>query len=120
MGLLTSRRIKRSLERVMEVCAALADGALTHTTGLTSGDEPGRMGRALDSAVGTLRRTVAGIEESATSLAGATEEMSSTSVQIAESARVAAQQAGTVSEATEQVARSVDTVSAGSDEMGSA
>jgi methyl-accepting chemotaxis protein len=120
LGIFTSRRIMRSLGKVKDVADALAAGDLTHTTGLTSGDEPGQMGRALDSAVQNLRSTVATIEESATSLAGATEEMSSTADHIAASAIEASRQADTVSDSAELVARSVNTVSAGSDEMGAA
>jgi methyl-accepting chemotaxis protein len=120
LGIFVARRIRQALRRVKDVCDALAVGDLTHTSGLISGDEPGQMGRALDTAIGNLRRTVVTIEESATSLASATEQMSSTAAHIATSAVAASQQATTVSDAAEQVARSVGTVSAGSDEMGAA
>ncbi|MGW4944991.1 methyl-accepting chemotaxis protein [Actinoplanes sp. NPDC004185] len=118
LGLLVARGIVRSLQRVRQVCEALAAGDLTRTSGLTSRDEPGRMGQALDAAVVNLRATVATIDGSATSLAGASEEMSSTATQIAASAEETSAQAQTVSAAAEQISRSVDTVSAGSEEMG--
>jgi len=118
VGALVARRIVRSLTRVRAVCDALSGNNLTLSSGLTSRDEPGQMGRALDEAIAGLRRTVATIDASATSLAGASEEMSTTAAQIALSAHETSSQAQAVSAAAEQISRSVDTVSAGSEEMG--
>ena len=118
LGLLVARRIVQSLAKVKDVCDALAAGDLTRSTGLTSRDEPGQMGTALDLATARLRETVSTIDESASSLASATEEMTGTAAQIAASAEEASVQAMAVSAAAEQVSRSVETVSAGSEEMG--
>jgi methyl-accepting chemotaxis protein len=117
IGWYVARGILRSLSQVQHVCEALASGDLTHTAGLTSQDEPGRMGRALDTAIESLRGTMATISESAVSLAGASEEMSAVATQIASSAEEASAQAGAVSAAAEEVSRSVDTVSAGAEQM---
>jgi methyl-accepting chemotaxis protein len=117
-GAYIARSIVRSLRRVKDVCDGLAAGDLTRVCGLTSNDEPGQMGRALDEAMGRLRATVATIDGSATSLAGASEQMSGAAHQIATSATQASAQAEAVSAAAEQISRSVDTVSAGSEEMG--
>ncbi|GAA3292454.1 hypothetical protein GCM10020218_067340 [Dactylosporangium vinaceum] len=113
-----ARQVVRALARIERVCEALAVGDLTQTAGLTSQDEPGRMGRALDEAIGKLRATMATIGESAVSLAGASQQMSAVSVQIATSAEEASAQAQAVSAAAEEVSRSVDTVSAGAEQMG--
>ncbi|MEU4420261.1 methyl-accepting chemotaxis protein [Actinoplanes sp. NPDC024001] len=118
LGVLVARQIVRSLGKVRHVCEGLAAGDLTRTTGLRSGDEPGLMGRALDEAMIRLRHTVTTIASSATSLAGASEQMSNTAQQIAASAEEATAQAQTVSAAAEEISRSVSTVSAGSEEMG--
>ena len=118
VGVLVAGAIVRSLARVRAVCDALAAGDLTRSSGLTSRDEPGRMGQALDAAMGRLRDTVATIDGSASSLAGASEQMSGVSSQIATSAERTSAQAQTVSAAAEQISRSVDTVSAGSEQMG--
>jgi methyl-accepting chemotaxis protein len=120
LGVWVARKIVRSLSKVKEVCDGLAQGDLTRTTGLHSGDEPGQMGRSLDAAMSRLRQTVSTIDGSATSLAGASEQMSSTAQQIAASAEETTAQAQTVSAAAEQISRSVGTVSAGSEEMGAA
>ncbi|MEU8611186.1 SpoIIE family protein phosphatase, partial [Actinoplanes sp. NPDC048791] len=118
LGALVARRIVQALTKVKDVCDALAAGDLTRTAGLTSRDEPGQMGRALDAAVGRLRQTVTTIDGSAASLASASEQMTGTATQIAASAEETSTQAQAVSAAAEQVSRSVDTVSAGSEEMG--
>ncbi len=119
LGIVVARGIVRPLGRVKDVCDSLAKGDLTRTSGLTTRDEPGQMGQALDTAIVQLRQTVQTIDGSATSLAAASEEMSSVSTQIAASAEETSAQAQTVSAAAEQISRSVDTVSAGSEEMGS-
>jgi methyl-accepting chemotaxis protein len=118
MGLMVARKIVRSLTKVTYVCDGLAEGDLTRSTGLDTGDEPGRMARSLDTAMAKLRQTVITIEGSAASLAGASEQMTSTSAQIADSAEATSVQAMAVSAAAEEVSRSVDTVSSGSEEMG--
>jgi methyl-accepting chemotaxis protein len=119
VGLAVARGIVRSLNRVREVCEALAVGDLTRNAGIASGDEVGRMGRALDRATGNLRETVATIDQSAVSLASAPEEMATVAAQISESAEQASAQAQTVTHAAEEVSRSVHTVSAAGEEMGS-
>jgi methyl-accepting chemotaxis protein len=117
LGVAVTTAIVRSLARVKEVCEALAKGDLTHTSGLTGADEPGLMGQALDAAMVRLRHTVATIDSSATSLAGATEEMTNVSAQIAASAERTTGEAQHVSAAAGEVSRSVSTVSAGGGEM---
>jgi methyl-accepting chemotaxis protein len=118
LAALVSRSIVRGLQRVQVVAAALERGDLTVTAGLTSRDEVGRMGTALDSAVGTLRGVIGTIDRSSAALASAAEQMSASSGQIAASAEETAAQAGVVSAAAEQVSRNVQTVAAGSEQMG--
>jgi methyl-accepting chemotaxis protein len=118
IGLYIARGIVSSLNRVKDVCIALAEGDLTHATHLTSQDEVGQMGLALDTAMGVLREMLGTINDSAMSLAGASEEMSSVSSQIAASAEETSIQAQSVSAAAEQVSRSVESVSAASEQMG--
>ncbi len=115
---LVARSIVRGLQRVQVVAGALERGDLTVTAGLTSRDEVGRMGAALDAAVGTLRGVIGTIDRSSTALASAAEQMSASSGQIAASAEETAAQAGVVSAAAEQVSRNVQTVAAGSEQMG--
>ncbi|WP_305785661.1 methyl-accepting chemotaxis protein [Symbioplanes lichenis] len=118
LAVLVARQIVRSLRSVQAVCDALAAGDLTRTSGLTSRDEPGRMGRSLDTAVASLRSTVTTIDQSASSLASATEQMTGTTTQIADSAQSASLQSQAVSAAADEISRSVSTVSAGGEQMG--
>jgi methyl-accepting chemotaxis protein len=118
LGVWMARGISRSLDKVKNVCEGLAAGDLTRSSGLTARDEPGQMGQALDNAMVNLRRTVSTIDGSATSLAGASEEMAGIAATIAASAQESTAQAETVSAAAEEISRSVETVSAGSEEMG--
>ncbi|WP_433291101.1 methyl-accepting chemotaxis protein [Actinoplanes sp. CA-030573] len=118
LGIVVARSIVGSLARVKTVCDGLAEGDLTRTSGLTSGDEPGQMGRALDVAMERLRTTVATIDGSAGRLNDATQQMAGTVAQIAASAESTAAQAQTASAAAEHISRSVDSVSAGSQQMG--
>ncbi|KUL31721.1 chemotaxis protein [Actinoplanes awajinensis subsp. mycoplanecinus] len=118
IGVIVARKIVQSLMKVTYVCYGLADGDLTRRTGLDTRDEPGRMARALDAALTRLRQTITTIEGSATSLAGASEQMSSTAANIAASAEQTSSQALAVAAAAEEVSRSVETVSSGSEEMG--
>jgi methyl-accepting chemotaxis protein len=118
VGVIVARKIVQSLSKVTYVCDGLADGDLTRSTGLDTRDEPGRMARSLDTALTRLRQTITTIEGSATSLAGASEQMSSTAANIAASAEQTSTQALAVSAAAEEVSRSVETVSSGSEQMG--
>ncbi|GLW34114.1 methyl-accepting chemotaxis protein [Actinoplanes regularis] len=118
LGVLVARKMVMRLREIQAVCDALAVNDLTRTSGLSSKDEPGQMGQALDAAIGALRLTVNTIEQSAASLAAASEEMTATAGQIAESAHTASTRSDDVSAAAEEISRSVETVSAGSQEMG--
>ncbi|WP_306469611.1 methyl-accepting chemotaxis protein [Actinoplanes sp. DH11] len=117
LGLLVARGIVRSLSRVTDVCEGLADGDLTRTSGLTSADEPGRMGRALDTAVLRLRETVNTIGGSAATLAGASEELSTVSAQLQGGSADVAAKADSASSASEEVNTGVQSIAAGAEQM---
>ena len=118
VGVLVARSIVRGLARVRTVAQGIERGDLTVRAGLTSRDEVGSMGAALDSAVANLREVIGTIDASSGSLASAAEQMSATTGQIAAAAEETSAQAGVVSAAAEQVSRNVQTVAAGSEEMG--
>ncbi|MEV4281275.1 methyl-accepting chemotaxis protein [Actinoplanes xinjiangensis] len=117
LGVFVARAIVRSLHRVKAVCDALAANDLTRTTGLTSRDEPGQMGRALDTAVTSLRQAVTSIGGSAVTLAGASEELSAVSTQLQSGAADAAQRATTATAASEEVNAGVQSIAAGAEQM---
>ena len=118
LGSLVARGIIRSLARVRVVSDGLADGDLTRTSGLTSRDEPGVMGQALDGALAKLRQVMATIDGSASALAGSARRLSAVAGQIASSAEQTSTQSGAVSATADEVSRSVDSLSAGGEQMG--
>jgi len=118
LGIIVARRIVRSVGRVKTVCDGLAAGDLTRTSGLRSVDEPGLMGRALDTAVARLRDTISTITSSASALAKASGEISETAGAIATSAESTSARAQAASASADQVSQSVATVEAGAGEMG--
>ncbi|AEV85114.1 methyl-accepting chemotaxis protein [Actinoplanes sp. SE50] len=117
LGVFVARSIVRSLNKVKAVCEALAGNDLTRTTGMTSRDETGQMGRALDTAVGALRQAVTTIEGSAVTLAGASEELTAVSTQLQTGAADAAHRATTATTASENVNAGVQSIAAGAEEM---
>ncbi len=118
IGWTVARGIARGVARVKSVSEALAAGDLTRSSGLTTRDELGLMGQALDSAVDNLRGVMAGVVASSDAVAAASEELSASSSQIAASAEETSVQSGVVSTAAEEVSRSVSTVAAGAEQMG--
>ncbi|MDI6104329.1 methyl-accepting chemotaxis protein [Actinoplanes sp. NEAU-A12] len=116
-GVYVARGIVASLKKVKAVCESLAIGDLTHTAGLTGGDEPGEMGRALDTAVAQLRETVTTIGGSAVALAGAAQQLTTVSADLQSGAADAAARATAASHGSEQVNTGVQSIAAGAEEM---
>ncbi|SDN82548.1 methyl-accepting chemotaxis protein [Klenkia soli] len=117
VGWLVARAVGRGMRRVQGVAEALAAGDLTATVGSTTRDELGRMGTALDEAMGNLRTLMASVVGSADAVAASSEELSASSAQISASAEETSLQSGLVSGAADEVSRSVATVAAGAEEM---
>ena len=117
LGWVIATSLTRRVRRVQTAALALADGDLTVSTGMVAADELGDMGRALDSAVGSLRSVMSSVIASSDAVAAASEQLSASSAQIASSAEETSAQSGVVSAAAEEVSRSVATVAAGADEM---
>jgi methyl-accepting chemotaxis protein len=118
LGWVITRSVVRPLRRVGTVVAAMADGDLRGSTGVTSKDEVGRMAAALEASMATMRELIAGIGDSSTTLASATEELSATAQDMARLAGESAQQTELVAGAATQVSSNVQTVAAGSEQMG--
>ncbi|MEU4245743.1 methyl-accepting chemotaxis protein [Actinoplanes sp. NPDC026619] len=117
LGAWVAATIVKSLNKVREVCKALATGDLTRSTGLRSRDEPGQMGEALDTALATLRTTVTTIGGSAVTLASASEELSAVSAQLQAGASDAAERANSATVASEEVNAGVQSIAAGAEQM---
>jgi methyl-accepting chemotaxis protein len=120
VGFAVARSLARNVRKVEHVAQALAAGDLTRTSGLTTRDELGRMGAAIDEAMGQLRSVMATVVASSSTVAASAEELSASAAQISASAEETSAQVNVVSGAAEEVSRSVSTVSAGAEEMNAA
>jgi len=113
-----ARSILRPVQRLGAVVEALAGGDLTQRSGITSRDELGRMASGLDGALESIRRSLGTIGTNADALGTAATELSGVASQIAESARDTDTQTWSASTEAEEISRNVQTVAAGSEEMG--
>ncbi|MCZ2823089.1 MULTISPECIES: methyl-accepting chemotaxis protein [unclassified Modestobacter] len=118
LGWFVATGVARATAKVKHVVEGLAEGDLTRTSGLTTRDELGQMGQALDAAIDSLRGVMASVVASSDAVAAASEELSASSAQISSSAEETSAQSGVVSAAAEEVSRNVATVAAGAEQMG--
>ncbi|GAA3185030.1 hypothetical protein GCM10010531_44050 [Blastococcus jejuensis] len=112
------RQIVGTVRSVQRSVDALADGDLTVTPEIRTGDELGRMAASLATAQANLRGVLSGVVSSADAVAASSEELSASSAQISASAEETSAQSGVVAGAAEEVSRSVATVAAGAEQMG--
>ena len=117
LAFVITRLITRPLSRTVRVLDAVAAGRLDERLEVTSRDEIGKMGVALNTALGTLTQAMSQMDHNAQSLASASEELSSVSGEMSASASESSNQAGLVSAAAEQVSHNVQTVATGTEEM---
>ncbi|MES2305342.1 MAG: methyl-accepting chemotaxis protein [Gemmatimonadota bacterium] len=110
-------RISVPLVAAVAALERVAAGDLSMRLAVTSRDEVGRIGDALNATVASLRETMTAISGHAHTLAGSAEELTSVSQQLGANAEETAAQAGVVSAAAEQVSSNVQTVATGSEEM---
>jgi methyl-accepting chemotaxis protein len=118
LGLVAARAISRPLRRTVDVLNLVADGDLTHQLAVTSRDEVGQMGEALNRTMALLRSTMRSIGDNVTTLSSASDELTVVSSTMSESAALTSTQAVAASSAAEQVSASVQTVAAAAEELG--
>ncbi|WP_231851678.1 methyl-accepting chemotaxis protein [Modestobacter italicus] len=119
LGWAVTRSVVRPLRRVRAIVLGLADGDLRGTTGLTSTDEVGSIATALETSMATMRDLLERIGDSSATLASATEELSATAQDMTRLAGESAAETSTVAQTAGQVLGNVQTVAAGTDQMGS-
>jgi methyl-accepting chemotaxis protein len=120
LSIWVTRSVTRPLRHSIAVLDRVGAGDLTATTGLTSRDETGQLGRAVDGMTGQLRSTVEALSGSATALSRASDELSSTSGRLTAGAQDTAVQAERASDAAAQVSQHVRQVADGSQELNQA
>ncbi|QZN85882.1 methyl-accepting chemotaxis protein [Cellulomonas sp. C5510] len=118
LGLRTSSSMARAAGRVRATAEAMATGDLTLVPDVRTRDELGEMASALATAQTSLRAAMAGVVETAHTVASAAEELSAASAEVAAGTDETSAQAGVVAAAAEQVSRNVQTVAAGAEQMG--
>ncbi|MCC6932157.1 MAG: methyl-accepting chemotaxis protein [Deltaproteobacteria bacterium] len=119
---LAIRSVKKPLSLVTHVAETLdqvGKGDLTVRAQVTSEDEIGAMGHALNSALSTMQKTVQSIGENSVTLSSAAEEMSAVSSQIDANARLTSQEADGVNNTAAQVNSNIDMVASSAEEMSS-
>jgi methyl-accepting chemotaxis protein len=120
IGFRVASRMRRTVQSVSLVAEGLAEGDLTRTSGVSSGDEVGRMAAALDQGLSRLRADLVQLAGNAGTLNSAAGQLTAVSGQVDASASEASAQAGSVAAAADVVSNNLQVVSAGSEEMGAA
>jgi methyl-accepting chemotaxis protein len=118
VGMTISSGIHHSVLNVKRSVDAMARGDLTLAPDVRTTDEVGQTARSLVTAQESLRGLIAGVAETAGTLAVAAEELSASSSQVSAGSQETSAQAGVVAAAAEQVSRNVQTVAAGAEQMG--
>jgi methyl-accepting chemotaxis protein len=118
LGFFLASMITKPLRRTVDVLNKVAEGDLTIRLDVTSKDEVGQAGEALNRTLERTAAVIASIGENATSLAGSSEELSAVSQQLGASAEETSAQSGAVASAAEEVSANINTVAAGTEEMG--
>ncbi|MEQ1761446.1 MAG: methyl-accepting chemotaxis protein, partial [Vicinamibacterales bacterium] len=109
--------IVKPVAEVEGVLEAVSQGDLTQRLVVSSTDELGRMGAALNRTVHSLSGSVSAIKANAVTLAQASDSLAGTSQQMGANAEETSAQANVVSAASEEVSKNVQTVATASEEM---
>ena len=117
LSILVTRSVVRPLKHSIAVLHRVEAGDLTAATGLTSRDETGQLGRAVDAMTGELRTTVRTLADNARALARASTEVSATSGRLAAGSAATTAEAARASEAAAQVSQHIQAVTQGAAEM---
>ena len=118
LGLVVARGIARPVASVKAVLERMSRGDLTGEVTVTSRDEIGLMGAALNTAIGNLRRTVGTLSRSAAAVAESSGGLTDVSRKIGGSAEELTAQSILASGAAEQVSANVASIAGSAEEMG--
>ena len=119
VALVIRRTVIRPLLGVKQMLQGVAEGDLTRRLEITSADEVGQMGEALNTTVEKISEVVREIGDESTNVANASEEFSAVSQQISANSEETSAQASVVTIATEQVNRGLQTVATATEQMSS-
>jgi methyl-accepting chemotaxis protein len=120
VALILTRSITGSVARMLTLIRAVAARDLTAADmAITSQDEIGEAGAALNEMKNGLHEVIQGIVGTARQVAAASEALSGTSQQITTNSQETSAQAKMVSSAAAEVSQNLQTVASGAEEMGS-
>ncbi len=119
IGVLIVRSITSSIAGMLTLIQGIADNNLTvHDLVITSQDDFGQAGTALNKMKNNLHEVIQSIADSSMQIASASEELNTTSQQITANSEETSAQADVVSKAAEAVSQNLQTVATGAEEMG--
>ncbi|MBM7496257.1 methyl-accepting chemotaxis protein [Oerskovia paurometabola] len=118
LAYVVARNIARRIGAVSSALAAVGDGDLTVSSGVTGRDEIGTLAVDLERTQANLRALITGVVESSVTIASSAESLAGVSSQFSASSEETAAQSGVVAAAAEQVSQNVRTVAAGAEQMG--
>jgi methyl-accepting chemotaxis protein len=119
MAALIIRSVTGTVSRMVKMIQEIAANNLTvQDMEITSEDEIGHAGIALNKMKNNLHEVITSISGTAMHVASASEELSSTSQQITANSEETSAQAKVVSDSTQQVSQNLQTVATGAEEMG--
>jgi methyl-accepting chemotaxis protein len=119
VAIFITRTLIAAVARMVTLTQKVAANDLTAADmEITSEDEIGKAGVALNKMKNNLHEVIQSIAGTAIQVAGASEELSSTSQQITANSEETSAQARVVSTATQQVSQNLQTVATGAEEMG--
>ncbi|WP_243056720.1 methyl-accepting chemotaxis protein [Nocardioides sp. SR21] len=118
VGVRTTRKITRPLDKARRVLGAVAEGDLTQRIDIRGNDEVTDMAKSMNTALDSMSAVMSEIASSAEQLGSVSEHVERVSSTIGAAATQSSAQAALVAGAAEEVSRNVKTVSAGSEEMG--
>jgi methyl-accepting chemotaxis protein len=105
------------LRRVRHVLSRVAEGDLTVSCGVASGDELGQMARALDQVLGGLRETITSVARSADEMATSSGRMDTVSGELTSTADSASKQTQQVATSADDMSQSAESISGATQEM---
>ena len=114
---LAARDLEDKVESLLTTVDMAGHGDLTQRVMIEGDDAIGRVGAGLQRMLDMMRDSISKISDNATSLGGASEELSVVSQQMSESAQRTTSEANVASTTTEQVNHNVQTVAAAAEEM---
>jgi methyl-accepting chemotaxis protein len=114
-----AQELQEKVDSMLSVVNAAAKGDLTQEITVKGDDAVGQMGEGLSQFFKDLRKIVTEIADTAKTLTGSSENLTSVSQTMAGNAEETSVQANVVSSASEEISRNVQTVAIGTEEMSS-